>query len=541
MPTMQDVRAKFPQYNDMTDQQLADALHRKFYADMPYDQFAAKIGLATPQAVADGKTDKPVSWTDTAIDAAKSLGTGVEQGVIGLAGMPADLGRYLGNAAGNAVDWAMGVPADQRAANAEKATALVNANPLAAPTTEGITKKVESVQGPMYKPQTVTGQYANTIGQFIPGAVAGPGSIARKAALAVVPAVASEGAGQLTEGTALEPYARFVGALVGGLAAAERGNVGTKAMLKDAPTYAEVEAAANVAYQKLRNAGVKYDANAVDQAINDVSKLRINPQLSPDASGLRDTFAQHLGKGMDFQDLDEMEQLATGILRDHNAKPADKFFTAAILKKIKDIRQSGAIATNGTVPANEVNALIAEAKDLGRRRIIGRDINKMKDKAEWYLSGPESGLRNQFKNYGSKNYQNLTPSEEAAFKAVVNREGAMNVAHQVGSRFVQPFAAAAGFGVGGPWGAVASVLGTQAARKFMEVYTKSGVETAIKTVLAGKNAQQRAAVLDALGRGQKRAQVLLTAETARQNNQIPFLTDANGQQYPYPAKTVPGQ
>lgn len=42
-----DVRAKYPQYKDLTDQALADALHGKFYADMPKDQFYSKIGLTS--------------------------------------------------------------------------------------------------------------------------------------------------------------------------------------------------------------------------------------------------------------------------------------------------------------------------------------------------------------------------------------------------------------------------------------------------------------------------------------------------------------
>lgn len=494
-----------------------------------------------PQTVADGKTDRERSWGETALDAAKSFGTGLEQGAIGLAGMPADIGNFLGNAAGRGIDWAMGRTPEETAQREARLQEIQGAAPFQPPTSESLTKAAEGVQGPMYKPETTAGKYANTIGQFVPGAAAGPGGLVRKAALSVVPAVASESAGQATEGTGWEPYARVAGALAGGLGAARRTGGATKEMLKKAPTYAEVEAAANNAYTKLRNAGVRYDANAVDQSIADVANLRINPQLAPDSAGLRDTFAQHLGKGMDFQDLDEMEQLATGILRDHNAKPADKFFTGAILKKIKDIRQSGAIATNGTVPANEVNSLIAEAKDLGRRRIIARDIGKMKDKSEWYLSGPESGLRNQFKNYGSKNFQSLSKAEEKAFKSVVNREGAMNVAHQAGSRIVQPIMAAAGYGVGGPFGAVAAVIGSQAARKFMEVYTKAGVEKALKTVLVGRSAQQKAALLDAVAQGERRAQMLITAESARQSVQVPFLTDAKGREYPYPSKTVSGQ
>lgn len=46
MPTMAEVRAKYPQYEDMSDEQLATALHNKFYSDMPFDQFAEKLGLA---------------------------------------------------------------------------------------------------------------------------------------------------------------------------------------------------------------------------------------------------------------------------------------------------------------------------------------------------------------------------------------------------------------------------------------------------------------------------------------------------------------
>ena len=47
MITMKEVREKYPDYNDLSDEQLAQALHQKFYADMPYDDFAGKIGLGT--------------------------------------------------------------------------------------------------------------------------------------------------------------------------------------------------------------------------------------------------------------------------------------------------------------------------------------------------------------------------------------------------------------------------------------------------------------------------------------------------------------
>ena len=40
-----EIRAKYPQYSSMSDDQLADALHRKFYSSMPKPIFNAKIGL----------------------------------------------------------------------------------------------------------------------------------------------------------------------------------------------------------------------------------------------------------------------------------------------------------------------------------------------------------------------------------------------------------------------------------------------------------------------------------------------------------------
>jgi len=52
MPTIADIRAQYPQYSDMSDAQLASALHAKFYSDMPEDVFRQKIGLGTQKAPA---------------------------------------------------------------------------------------------------------------------------------------------------------------------------------------------------------------------------------------------------------------------------------------------------------------------------------------------------------------------------------------------------------------------------------------------------------------------------------------------------------
>lgn len=43
--SIQQVREKYPEYKDLSDDQLAQGLHKKYYSDMPYDQFSNKIGL----------------------------------------------------------------------------------------------------------------------------------------------------------------------------------------------------------------------------------------------------------------------------------------------------------------------------------------------------------------------------------------------------------------------------------------------------------------------------------------------------------------
>jgi len=53
MATLAEVRAQYPQYSDMPDTALADALYKKFYSDLPRADFDVKIGLTAPKTGAD--------------------------------------------------------------------------------------------------------------------------------------------------------------------------------------------------------------------------------------------------------------------------------------------------------------------------------------------------------------------------------------------------------------------------------------------------------------------------------------------------------
>ena len=55
MATMAEIRTQYPQYADIPDVKLADALHQKFYSDIPKTEFYTKIGLGAQAQIPGGE------------------------------------------------------------------------------------------------------------------------------------------------------------------------------------------------------------------------------------------------------------------------------------------------------------------------------------------------------------------------------------------------------------------------------------------------------------------------------------------------------
>lgn len=152
----------------------------------------------------------PAPAVDTATDAYKGLGTGVIKGGLGMAGMVGDLSDIGARGIKKASDYissGLGLEPYQPQTTGPIANAL---NSI--PTSGSLQKQLEEKTGPLYAPQTGVGQTAETIGSFVPSAVAtaatGGGSLAGSVArYAVAPGLAVEGAKRATEGTSYQPYA----------------------------------------------------------------------------------------------------------------------------------------------------------------------------------------------------------------------------------------------------------------------------------------------------------------------------------------------
>lgn len=81
--TIEDVRKKYPQYNDLSDEDLAKGLHDRFYSDMPFEDFASRIGLKLEPVVkepeiAPDKYPTLAAAADVPLSFARGATTGVK-------------------------------------------------------------------------------------------------------------------------------------------------------------------------------------------------------------------------------------------------------------------------------------------------------------------------------------------------------------------------------------------------------------------------------------------------------------------------------
>lgn len=461
------------------------------------DQLVAVISGGTTPAVAP-----EMSYGETAADVAKSLGTGIVRGTAGLIGMPADIGRGLVNLAFQGGGYLIGADQAKLAEDAAKAEALMSGRAMAAPTSAEVMRGVENVTGPMYAPRGTAGEFAETIGEFVPSAIAGPGGLVRKTAMAVAPGVASEAAGQLMEGTPYETAARIAGGIAGGVAAAGRGGGAAKTMQEAAPDIAAVNARKNTLYKQLENSGITFDsqgyANLANRVTQTLQREAFDPDLQPKTAVLLKRINQLSGQAPTFQELDNLRKMAGNILRS-KAEPDDLRFASKIMSEIDDFFDNGRVTSaNPNLPAARVNATVKEARELSRRAALARDINAM-DRRSPYFQG---GVENEFRKYmRSKRGERLTAAEKEAFDAVALRESIFDLA----ATKAGPVAGGAvGFFGGGPIGAAAgaglTIAGQAAVKKIANAATTKQVDAALKTVLAGRaaqNAMLRDAAIDA--------------------------------------------
>lgn len=192
------------------------------------DEIADRIGITPPDASAASAEPK-----ENTVEGLSKAGTrGVVKGAIKFGAAPADAREALAGGAQWLSD-KLGLSPDaaQVVANAVRAGFLVVPGGTGLPSEEilghvnDLTRPAPTVsdlvtgQRPQafleHQPETTAERYAETTGEFVGGSVLGPGNMGVKLLSGVTGGLASEAAGQATEGTPLEEPARFLAGFTG--------------------------------------------------------------------------------------------------------------------------------------------------------------------------------------------------------------------------------------------------------------------------------------------------------------------------------------
>jgi hypothetical protein len=185
------------------------------------EAYRARIEAARPMVRESPGTQQMNAFAEAALsiqDAAPPVGVlqdvvrsgaaGIGRGVIGLATLPAAADNLIRR--GLMASGVMPTAEDMQAQGAPANVAQrVEYSPLGPRSV--LSAADRAVGGALtYDPQTTAGEFAGTVGEFLPGGVVAGAPMV----YGVVPGVASEAAGQMTEGTAAEPWARLGAAVV---------------------------------------------------------------------------------------------------------------------------------------------------------------------------------------------------------------------------------------------------------------------------------------------------------------------------------------
>lgn len=257
----------------------------------------------------------PVETPSTTLDTLKSGVSGLGRVLTNTLGMPADAAHYLDAATNKLQD--VGAQWAGHPEYASPATLRARQGQAPAPEARDVAGS-EAIQSHIgfHEPQTTLGKYAETAGEFLgdPLSYVGPGGVARKAATALAGGLGSEAAGQATEGTGLEPYARIAGGLSGAHIAQTAPRVATNMAIRRAtPTAQDARDAANANYRTVRGYGVEYHAAPIERLADDITSDLTNDayrdHTAPSTFRAINELREPVGANATVDDIDSVRKL----------------------------------------------------------------------------------------------------------------------------------------------------------------------------------------------------------------------------------------
>lgn len=461
MATIPEIRQKYPQYNDLSDKQLADALYAKSYSDMDRNEFDMKIGLmdAPPQGLVPGSkayADWAVSQTrsgkkvplvsdhtnfsmptnqekyDAALeenrklypnlsdeqwDAFKSqfkpynaaglINPGMSFGLNDeLAGLVAGTGELVqGRDFGKGFNAGMNLEQARTDLGREQSGPLGVATEVLGGLASGGPLKASvsaATTAPSLLKTTLTSAPTGMVMGGLYGLTSTPGGVEER--------LHGAATGALTGG-AVGALAPAVGAAVGSVVnkAAQRSaqRAAVTEAIKDAPRANELKSAASDLFKAVDNSGIAIDTNQfsgfVKGLVTKAKKMRINPTLNPKSTGAFEELigalddVQRNGGKLAISDIHTLRQIAQDAAL--RAEPRDALFADMIVDGLDDfITKPG----NMSFPPNRLGTNAGGNDLLNAISTWGRAkrvglVESAIDRAKNAASGFENGLRVEFR------------------------------------------------------------------------------------------------------------------------------------------------
>lgn len=465
----------------------------------PYAQFvapdagAAATAEANPYAqfvTQDSGAGNSASAGEIVTDVAKQIPSGLISGVEGMATAVPRIFGAAGPAISSAIESAVAKVSPKKAAEMHQAEvereAFVAGN------------RPVSINDYLPSPQTPEGRFARTGSEFIPGFAAAPGNLVRNVGTGTLAGLASEGAGEATEGTAAEPYARIGGALVGGLTGASTLAPRVGAGL----TPQQVINAGSEAYRSPALSSVLIRPNVAQDIstniLDQLSRSRFNDRLAPQTRAIVDDLATPVGGNVlhtmeDFQTTRQLLEKQASNFNNPTEQAAASRAIRLLDQHVAQIPQS-ALVSGDIDAANET--LTAGRADYAAGKAAERVQQKL-DNAELQAASAHSGgnidnatrqkLRTVLTN--PKQSRGLTADELDQIDQVVRGSPTGNVLRAAGKilggggGLGSMVSAAEGMHVAGPLGAAAPIAG-YAIKRAGDALTERAANRAVQQILS---------------------------------------------------------
>ena len=554
--TIADVRQKYPQYNNLSDDQLAGALHKKYYSQMPYEQFTAKIGLsAQPQ---DQQQDRSlVQKINESIPApVAEAASAINRGAINTIDFLASPVEY---AIGAVKEGTLNPQGDYSIRGALQNTPLSVEGGFM---DDGLAKDVIRKGGEFIAPGAAGGAILRTAGKTLPTlATAGESAMTgvmrqagsstaaqdiTQSALAGVGAASGGAAGEAIGGETGRQVGEVAGAFIAPLSAAYTGNVASKTINSQAkkilqsssPSTETLKDAARSIYKQIDDLGTKVSKRGMDTLSKTIeSEIRqegFSPRIHPKIDAVLQEFKLASGSAQPLTEVEILRRVARSAAK--SIDPDEARLGTLLVKKVDDFMESLPPMDLVGGDSVKVGGLYKDARQLWSRASKAEIIESSIERGSLAASGPENGLRNEFRSLlkNKKMQKTFSDEERAAMKLVVDGGPIRNTLKALGKfgisedgaiRMLIPgLGTAAGAAVGGPAGAAAIPLAGQVARTFSRKMTEKSAQQALNIVRSGKTGQEIAVnYVKAIPRGERSVEDLTKMLVSRPDASIATL------------------